>query len=1591
MNSNKFFIALTGVLLSAFTLLSAATVNDLRVEYLKNPVGIDVQHPRFSWKMEASERGAFQTAYEITVSTDPAGETPVWNSGQVASGESVHIEYTGNDLLPATRYYWKVKVWDQDEQEITSAEPAFFETGLMNAGWSGAQWIKNTTKIQGASDGTSNNFTIEMDFKIATAAAGPVFAAKDKENFFMWQINIATEGKTFFRPHVWRANNPACLAEIDITNIIHVERNTVHALRIEVEGSIARTYIDDLEVDVRQNPNDEDYPNGLLGFRASNEDASYDNIKITTDSGVSFEEDFSDPSKSTFWEATIESGWLRHTSNNGLIAWQKTLRDNIINYSLEMDFEIEDVSAGIVFAARDHGSFFMWQVNIDNNPGRTLLRPHSWLNGSVAGHGDIDITDIVSIAKGTVHHLRIDVNGDKASTFIDNLPVDVDRVNPRGGNYGYGTIGVGFRADRSESYVAEKAYYDNIVVRAEIDGNEEDFFKENFSDPENYAFTYGTITPDGRLYVVGITDNSSSHYSWQQDTSTDLHFMLEADFTLIKDNAAIIFSASDKSHFYMWSIDTFDDPAQPILRRHYNDGGTWRDVVDVPLGDHFTKAELLNHEHHLKIEVIGNRIKTFIDGILADTYTDLRNQLLSGGIGFRAFKGNDTEEIACWDNIVVTDYREGQPVVTFSEDFEGGNNPFGGGEIVDVEGNAKFRMFTSNEETCAFEDSMNGIPMFRTEFDLNREIASARIYTSGLGVYDVFVNGQRVGADEFKPGWTDYTQTVFYSTYDVKDLLRQGDNAVGASVSSGWWNGAIAHGKYGNPALGFLAKLVVEYTDDSSEIVVTDPATWLTTTNGPVRTGDIYNGETYDARKETNWSAPGFDDTAWFQCALNTDFRGDVKAFTGPTVQVRPELQRTPRQIKKYNGITATGTTHGMINVTETHEAPALITLNAGETAVYDLGQNMAGWVKFKVKGVAGTKLTVRFAEMLNDDGSASRGNDGPGGSLYRIALRGAEATLAYTLKGDPEGEEFHPSTTFFGFRYCDVTATKPLEIQSLTGEVVGSVTEEGSSFVTDHSAVNQLYSNIKWGQRSNFLSVPTDCPQRDERLGWTGDIQIFGRTATYNADVAAFFRKWMGDLRNGQRADGAYPVVAPTNWPPEYGSAAWADAGIVIPWNTYLMYNDKGILEENYESMEKYMGFLTTQAGGADRSAYGDWLAFEETDHPYINVCYYAYVALLMEKISNALSEAENDDYAQKAASYQTLYDNIKAEFQTRYIGTNGLLTINTQTAYLLALKLDLLPAEYRQTGVDRLRELIVNNGNKLTTGFVGTGILNQTLSEVGLTDIAYNLLLQRNNPSWLYSVDQGATTIWERWNSYTKETGFGDVSMNSFNHYAYGAVGEWMYRYMAGINPDEGNPGFKHIHISPLPDFRKVRPVGQDGIAKADASYNSYYGAIRSAWEIKGDTVKYNITVPANTTATLTLILNDDDNGVYESGAPVNEVDGVTTFRQEDGKAIIELQSGTYSFDVYKKKGLSIAPRLTDNDRFSVYPNPVEAVLNIQTTGKVSDMQIYTNSGLLVYSQRSDAPVNMQPFAPGVYFVRINTAKQPEVVKIVKKWRGL
>ena len=1280
--------------------------------------------------------------------------------------------------------------------------------------------------------------------------------------------------------------------------------------------------------------------------------------------------------------------WIRYSKNPlGYID-----ENEISDYSISCKFEIAKVAAGLCFGMTDENNYYMWQFNTEGNYPR--FRPHRWLNNSPSCLEDVDLTGIIDLKNNEEYTLRIDItdNGMLAKTYINDILIDERR-----GDFPFGRIG--FRAARSEytENLYEAAYYDDFDIS--VDGVS--VFTEDFSEG-NSTFTAGSVK-GGRLYFEGT---ESAQYCWQKEgakgsararltraADSAKGYAIESDITLMKGNVGVVFAYTASNNYYMWALNC-KDYDYPAIRRHVYSNSTTPSYSDTRI-DAFTKDEILGKPHRLRIEVIDNTVKTYIDGQLVDTYT-ASGKIVDGYTGFRTHA--DDEGPAYADNVKVTTIgADGNETVRLSEDFEG-NAPMFDGTITEHDGSNQLYVYTANGEQRFMESSMGAASMFRKEFTAKAPVKSAKLYSSALGIYDVFINGTRVGHvqddgttiyDELKPGWTDYAKKVFYNTHDVTTLVKEGGNAIGATVTSGYWAGGICHGQYGDKPVAFMAKLVIEYTDGSKETVVTD-ASWATYDNGALRKGDIYNGETYNATLEDGWTKAGYDQSAWHAIVSSRDFTGEICAFEGPAARIRTSLTRLPEHITIYEGIKQTGTAYGMVNVVSETNGNSPVKLKKGQTVIYDFGQNMVGWVRVNVKGKTGCTLRARFSEMLNDKGDTNRGDDGPGGSLYLINLRTAKASMYYTLRGDEEGETYSPTNTYYGFRYCEITAGDDIEINGIEGLVVGADNEEGSSLTTSHDAVNQLYSNVIWGQRGNFMSVPTDCPQRDERLGWTGDTQIFCRTAAYNANTAAFYHKFMGDMRDSQRPDGAYPDVAPIAWV-GYGNGAWGDAGIIVPWTTYLMHGDKSIIEENYESMEKYMDWMAAQAGDGYKyqgagTNYGDWVSFVPTDSRYVSVCYYAYDALLMSKMSQVLSKAPGDEYAIKAAEYEQLYNNIKAEFATRYI-SNRLPKQHTQTGYLLALRFGLLPDEAsEQATIKALARAISSNNETLNTGFVGTGIINTTLSQVGLIDKAYNLLLQRNCPSWLYSVDQGATTIWERWNSYTKETGFHkDISMNSFNHYSYGAVAEWMYRYMAGIEADEQNAGFKNIILQPYPDTRTTLPQGQERITSVNATVASNYGSIKSAWQLGADgSLSYKVTVPANTTARLLMPVAEGSK-VYESGRPAEESEGVKYEGTTDDRAIFTLGSGSYSFTTNISTDISAVE--TENG-IRVYPNPTDGVLHIESDEPVTSLTLNDMAGHLVSKAEGKCEtLDLSSVNTGMYLLTVNTQNSQKTSKIIKK----
>ena len=759
-----------------------------------------------------------------------------------------------------------------------------------------------------------------------------------------------------------------------------------------------------------------------------------------------------------------------------------------------------------------------------------------------------------------------------------------------------------------------------------------------------------------------------------------------------------------------------------------------------------------------------------------------------------------------------------------------------------------------------------------------RAVREAWWFVSGLGVFEAYVNGEPVSHlsrcgrtvhDALKPGFTHAGRRRHYFSYDVTHLVKTesgATNVLSALVTEGWWRDQIT-GHAGKES-AFRGVLVLCYEDGTEEVVGTDTS-WLAAYAGPVTHAEIFYGEDFDARVLDAWKGwlTGADLSAEFQPArVNTEFKGETVPLKGLPIRQRDDIAIAPASIRVWSGIEGADDAHyGHIRVVREYRDGDELKVYPGENLQIDFGQNAAAVPDFVFTADKGTVLTVRVAEMLNDgNGAFDRKNDGPEGELYKKNYRDARSEARYTFAGNGE-EAYRPSFTFFGYRYLSVSATNVVTIRRVRSIPVTSVQKcaETGTIETSVPILNRLIANGVWGQRSNYLSVPTDCPQRNERLGWAADTQVFTPTACYNANVYSFLSKWMDDMADSQHPDGGYPGVAPLA---QYGgnnaAVGWADAGVIVPHVLWRMFGDTSVIDDHWASMMRYMDLLDKQ-GGPNPEPWGEWLAYERNDKElrrYLADAFWVWDALMMGQM--AAATGRDADKARFAASEAK----ARASFRAKYIGADGQIVpeFRGQAADLYALFLDLVEGDAAEATKRDLLDNIKAHGDCLQTGFLGTAIIMNTLSKVGAADVAYTLLLQHKNPSWLYSIDQGATTFWERWNSYTKETGFGDAGMNSFNHYAYGAVISWMYSAMAGIREDLANPGFRHFFLQPQPDKR---------VGSVKASYNSASGLIESAWEYGADGKwKWTYTVPANTTAT--VILPDGRTFEREAGRFAEEV---------------------------------------------------------------------------------------------------------------------
>ncbi len=758
------------------------------------------------------------------------------------------------------------------------------------------------------------------------------------------------------------------------------------------------------------------------------------------------------------------------------------------------------------------------------------------------------------------------------------------------------------------------------------------------------------------------------------------------------------------------------------------------------------------------------------------------------------------------------------------------------------------------------EDSINRpAQYFRKPFGVNKKIQSAYAYITAHGMYEAQINGKRVGDYYLTPGWTSYNNRLQYQVYDVTSLLKNGANAVGVVAANGWYRGYLAWNDNKNiygKKLAILFQMEIEYTDGTTQTITSDES-WKSAT-GPIRYAEIYNGEIYDARQEKNgWSNAMYNDNNW----------SGVKTVAADKAVL----------VATYNE---------PIKKQEIFKPVKILKTPKGEL-VADFGQNLTGWATLKIKGKTGDTINLFHTEVLDK-----------AGNFYTDNLRAAKQQNTFILKGGDE-EFFEPHFTFQGFRYIKIEGlTGELKTENISAVALYSAMPPTGTFTSSNALINQLQHNIQWGQRGNFLDVPTDCPQRDERLGWTGDAQVFSRTATFNFGVNNFFAKWMKDVALDQQPNGSVPFVVPNVLGPNAGgSAGWADAATIIPWNVYLAYGDKQILIDQYSSMKAWVGYMEKASKNNLWNTgfhFGDWLFYRPfddndgrsavTDKYLIAQCFFAYSTQILFNTATVLGKTADAEY------YKNLLQKIKTAFVNEYVTPYGNLVSGTQTAYVLALHFDMLPEVLQKNAAEKLVTNIKNYGDHLTTGFLGTPYLCHVLSRFGYTDVAYKLLLQETYPSWLYPVKMGATTIWERWDGIKPDSTFQVPSMNSFNHYSYGAIGDWMYRVMAGLDTDESEPGYKHIIIKPH--------VG-GGFKNAAATLQTYYGTASSGWKIITDKILFDVEIPPNTTATIYLPAKATE-AITENGTALSAIKDISITGSEEGYVILKVGSGKYNFEV-------------------------------------------------------------------------------------------
>ncbi|MFC3895776.1 family 78 glycoside hydrolase catalytic domain [Lentzea rhizosphaerae] len=945
-------------------------------------------------------------------------------------------------------------------------------------------------------------------------------------------------------------------------------------------------------------------------------------------------------------------------------------------------------------------------------------------------------------------------------------------------------------------------------------------------------FETGLLTASDWGSAAWIGNPAPTYDQWTDYTAT-------VKFRLNNEAFGTFLRAKDAGNAYMWQLNVGTSTASaPMLRPHRRLNGGYALLAEVdlrPFG--FTRAGLLAGDHTVAYTVQGDIIRTVLDGTTVDTRTV--TDFPVGRPGLRTWEK---------ESVTVTSFTATKPDGTVLAAPElAVPNPFTGGSVE----NHELTVTGTTDALLVGNDSYE--PLLRTSFRTlqGKKVAQARAYASAHGVYELTLNGRKVGDQFLAPGYTEYAKRIQSQTYDVTSLVQAGGNGFGAALGDGWWAGKVGlagKGQYGND-LALIARLKITYTDGTVQWVDTAPGwRWQ---QGPFAATDNQIGETYDARfAQRGWTDAGFDDSSW----------RPVVVRPSDTAKLTPQPDEPVRE-------------------TQVLDTVAVTTPRPGVT-IYDLGQNMVGVARVKIAGKAGQTARIRHAEVLNRDGT-----------MYVENLRAATATDHYRFAADGT-VTYQPTFTQHGFRYVEITglSTSPAAAD-VKGVVWGSDLKRTGTLSTSHGMLNQLHSNVTWGARGNFLSIPTDTPARDERLGWTGDINIFAPTATYLSDMRAFLGKWMADVRDEQKGSGSIPAVVPsTNGAFDESGVGWEDAIITVPHALWRAYGDTRVVRDNYEAMSRFFAHARASAGpdnletGRLTFFTGDWLNLDDpSNQGVIGTAIWAQDVRMMADMAKAVGrDAE-------AAEYARLHEDVRTAFTNAYVAADGTVLGNSQTGYALALGMDLVTdaALKAKAGAKYVAKL-AESDNHLRTGFIGTPWLLVALSNIGRDDLAHALLSKEDYPSWGYEIGKGATTVWERWNSIQPDGSFGPVDMNSFNHYAYGAVADWMHQYIGGIRIKEA--GYRRSVVEPH--------IG-GGLTHAEGSIDTVYGTLANTWSLKGNELTMTVTVPANTTAEV-VIPSDGAGSVRESGRPLHAAPGILGVTRDPGRnaTVVTVGSGRYSF---------------------------------------------------------------------------------------------